>query len=107
MQKGRSTYNFNLNTDVNKIMPIIQNFINEHKYQQVTKNGETYYRSGNIFLGYKYFNYHLVGNNIQLSAWLKNGTTDISLDNGGISVPIAIYKNLIDDLLYQINSVNK
>lgn len=106
MERGRSVYNFSLNCDVNKAMEIVQGYIIGNGFTLVNDNNESYYRAGDAMRGYRYFNYRLMGNNLEISAWLKGMTGEFSLEKGGISIPIMSYRNSINELLQAIASLN-
>lgn len=106
MQRGRSVYNFNLNCDVNKAMEVVQGYITENGFSLVNDKNESYYRAGDSMRGYRYFNYRFMGNNLEISAWLKGMTGEFSLENGGISIPIMTYRNSINELLQALANLN-
>lgn len=106
MERGRSVYNFNLNCDVNKALEVVQGYINGNGFTLINDKNESYYRAGDAMRGYRYFNYRLTGNNLEISAWLKGMTGEFSLENGGISIPIMSYRNSINELLQAIANLN-
>ena len=106
MERGRSVYNFNLNCDVNKAMEVVQGYITGNGFTLINDKNESYYRAGDAMRGYRYFNYRLMGNNLEISAWLKGITGEFNLENGGISIPIMSYRNSINELLQAIANLN-
>lgn len=106
MERGRSVYNFNLNGDVNKALEVVNGYIQGNGFTLINDQNESYYRSGDAMRGYRYFNYRLVGNNLEISAWLKGLTGEFSLEKGGMSMPIMSYRNSINELLQALTNLN-
>ncbi len=106
MQRGRSVYNFSLNCDINKAIEVVQGYIIGNGFTMINDKNESYYRAGDAMRGYRYFNYRLMGNHIEISAWLKGMTGEFSLENGGISIPIMSYRNSINELLQALANLN-
>lgn len=106
MQRGRSVYNCSLNCDANKAIEVVQGYITGNGFTLINDKNESYYRAGDSMRGYRYFNYHLTENNLEISAWLKGMTGEFSLENSGISIPIMSYRNSINELLQAIANLN-
>ena len=109
MKKGRSNYTFNINCDINLINNLIQNFIQAKEFKLEQKNGETYYKSGDAMVGYKYFNYLINGNQLIISAWFKNLWGEIQVEQNGLgsmNIQAMNYRNTLNELFKEINKIN-
>ena len=109
MKKGRSNYTFNINCDINLINNLMQNFIQAKEFKLEQKNGETYYKSGDAMIGYKYFNYFINGNQLIISAWFKNLWGEIQVEQNGLgsmNVQAMNYRNTLNELFKEINKIN-
>lgn len=106
---SRTQYSFKITGDVNAVNNALQNFLNANKFIIEEKNGEKYYKSGDAFVGYKYFNYELNGNDLIIYAWLKGLTKEMGIEHDGmmsINAPSLNYKKTLEPLFDQINSIN-
>lgn len=109
MKKGRSTYNFNLNCDINNINLLIKSYIDANGFKLVEKNNETYYKAGDAMIGYRYFNYNLSNNNLTIYAWLKGAFGDIEIEQSGltsINMMVMNYRNSLNTLFKEIEKLN-
>ena len=111
MKKGRSTYNFHLSCDSNKVNELIQSYLNANGFQLATKKGETYYQAGDEVMGYRYFNYHISENNLTISAWWPHAFLgEMCIEQtglGNINMMIKSYRNSLNTLFQEIEKLNQ
>ncbi len=109
MKKGRSTYTFKINNNLNEINTLLNQFITGNNFVKEEKNGDVYYKSGDAMKGYKYFNYMINGDVLTIYAWLKNFSSDVEIEQDGITslnMFVMGYKNLLATLFAEIEKLN-
>ncbi len=107
MNKGRSTYTFQLNCDPNVANDLVQAYIQGNKFTSQNKDGEQFYRAGDVMLeGYRYFNYSINGQTLTIQAWLKGPFGDMSIEQNSLNMPAMNYRNSLGKLFQEIEKLN-
>lgn len=71
MIKGRSSFTIQVK-EPEKAQSLINEWLQVYKFSVINQKGEQYYRCGNVWNGYAYFNYQIQGNQVFIQAWRKN-----------------------------------
>ena len=106
MAKGKSNYNFQFNCSQAELQQLILNYLRANGFSLVENKGERYYRSGNAMIGYNAFNYNIVGQVINIQAWLEGVRGEITLE-GNLSIQANNYKQSLNLLFQQIAKLNQ
>lgn len=109
MKNWRSSYNFELNCDINQAEKIVLDYMNANGFKPINDNGESYYRGGDKMVGYRYFNYNITENTLTIYAWFKglNGEVGIAEDGiGSLSMTVMSYRNSLSTLFHEIDRIN-
>ena len=107
MNKGRSTYAFQINCDPSVANDLVQAYIQGNKFTLQNKDGEQFYRAGDAMLeGYRYFNYSINGQTLTIQAWFKGAFGDISIEQNSLNMPAMNYRNSLGKLFQEIEKLN-
>lgn len=101
---ARINYTFDLKCDVKKIDDLIKNFLSVNKFGVSRDNTGLYYSLGDAVEGYKYFSYKIDGNLLNVYVWLEDDSISI---NSSMEASVINYKNLLNSLFNEIDSLNK
>ena len=107
MNKGRSTYTFQINCDPSVANDLVQAYIQGNKFTLQNKDGEQFYRAGDAMLeGYRYFNYSINGQTLTIQAWFKGAFGDMSIEQNSLNMPAMNYRNSLGKLFQEIEKLN-
>lgn len=107
MNKGRSTYTFQLSCDPSVANDLVQAYIQGNKFTLQEKNGEQFYRAGDAMLeGYRYFNYSISEQTLTIYAWFKGAFGDMSIEQNSLNMPAMNYRNSLGKLFQEIEKLN-
>lgn len=107
MQKGRSTYTFQLSCDPNLVNNLVQSYIQGNQYELQQKNGEQFYRAGDAMVqGYRYFNYSISGQTLTIYAWFKGAFGEVPIEQNSLNMMAMTYRNSLNTLFQEINKLN-
>lgn len=107
MNKGRSTYTFQLNCNPVVANDLIQAYIQGNKFTMQNKDGEQFYRAGDAMLeGYRYFNYSINGQVLTIQAWFRGAFGDMSIEQNNLNIPAMNYRNSLGKLFQEIEKLN-
>lgn len=108
MNKGRSTYTFQLSCDPIAANNLVQSYIQGNKFTLENKDGEQFYRAGDAILeGYRYFNYSIDGQMLTLQAWFKSPFGEMSIEQNSLNISAMNYRNSLGQLFQEIEKLNK
>ena len=107
MAKGRSTYTFNLNCDINAVNNLMQGYIQGNKFILQNNNGEQYYRAGDALVeGYRYFKYSINGQILTIQAWFKGALGEVTVEQNSLNMPAMNYRNTLGKLFEEVEKLN-
>ncbi len=107
MNKGRSTYTFQINYDPSVANDLLQAYIQGNKFVLQNKDGEQVYRAGDAMLeGYRYFNYFINGQTITVQAWFKGAFGDMPIEQNSLNMLAMNYRNSLGKLFQEIEKLN-
>jgi len=106
VNKGRSVYTFKFNCDATIINNLIQSYIQSEGFKLVNKDNEQFYRAGEPMVeGYRYFNYTILGNEINIYAWLKGAFGDVEIEQNNLNIYAMNYRNSLVNLFQEIDKL--
>lgn len=107
-KKKRSYYSIQFNCDPNMVNHLVQSYLQTNGYTFMTKQDESFYRSGDPFIhGYTFFAYQIVGQTVNISAWLPGafgGERD--LEGKNLQIPVVNYRNSLSTLFQAISDLS-
>ena len=107
MQKGRSTYSFQITCDSNLINNLIQSYIQSNKFEFQQTNDEQFYRAGDALVeGYRFFKYSIVGQTLTIYAWFKYLYGEVPVEQNSLNIIAMNYRNSLNTLFQEINKLN-
>lgn len=104
----KSCYVFECVADLREISRILNDFLyaNNFKYQE--KNGLKYFIHSDPIAGKRFFEYYFNGNILYIYVYINNTKKPWPLDDKYFaSVPKQAYRNILEPLINELNSVNE
>lgn len=106
MQKGRSTYPVQFNTDSNTINNLMRSYLNAENFKVHEKKGEQYFRAGDQMLGFRGLKYSINGQILTIEAWLDGALGDFPLEQNSLNMMAMNYRNSLSTLFQEIENLN-
>ena len=104
MAKRKTQYIIDYNADVQIVNATIQNWLSANGFIFYEKDGLKAYRAGDMFSGYRFFEYYFQGNKLLIYAYLKSMKKPFPLDNKFVGIAVTVpYVNKIEELANAIN----
>lgn len=106
MNKGRSTYPVQFNTDSNTINNLMQSYLNAENFKIYEKKGEQYFRAGDQMMGYRGLKYSINGQTLTIEAWLDGALGNFPLEQNSMNIMAMNYRNSLNNLFQEISKLN-
>ena len=106
MKKGRSSYSCQFNCEASLVDRLVQSYLNANNFIYETKNGESYFKSGNNLKGFKYFSYNISGQTLTVTAWFHSLFGDAQIEHNGLDIIAMEYQKSLAKLFEEVSKLH-